>query len=67
MAQTNNIRTLHGRRIVVLSAHRWIAGGAVVTVTWEQDDETQMLPDGTVHPAHRRGFTWDEPVSNLSA
>ena len=65
MTTTTNIRTLHNRRVMLLSKPRQIAGGAVVLVTWEQDNETQRLSDGTIHPAHRHGFTWEEPVCNL--
>lgn len=59
--------TLHGVNVIILSAPRHIAGGAVVTLTWAQDSKRpeHILPDGTVHPAHRYGFTWEEPVTNL--
>jgi len=61
----DNIRTLHGRSVIVLSRPRLIAGGEVVTVTWAEDNEAMRLPDGSVHPAHRRGFEWEEPTTNL--
>lgn len=63
---TSKVATLHGRSILVLSAPRRIAGGEVVEVTWAADNEQMRLPDGSVHPAHRHGFTWEEPIVNLT-
>ncbi len=57
-----------GTRVVVeRSAPRNIAGGCVVRVAWLADatDAHLRLPDGSVHPAHRAGFEWDEPRCNL--
>lgn len=54
-----------GRVVLVLSEPRRIAGGEVVTVAWEDDDASQRLPDGSIHPAHRAGFQWEEPRCNL--
>lgn len=64
------VRTKHGsRRLRVLSDKRWIAGGAVVTVTWESvhdiDAARARLSNGSWHPAHLPGFTWEEPVENI--
>lgn len=53
------------RHLILLSNPRRIAGGEVVTVTWETDNQKVLLPDGSVHPAHKRGFEWEEPVYNL--
>jgi len=60
--------TLRGIPVVVTSEPRRIAGGEVVTVEWAQDstDPSVQLPDGSVHPAHRKGFSWEEPVANLA-
>lgn len=58
--------TLRGRAVTVLSRPRRISGGDVVTVAWAADNEVMRLSDGTVHPAHRQGFSWEEPVSNLA-
>lgn len=56
----------HGSRsVVVVGKPRRISGGSVVTVAWESDNASQLLADGTIHPAHRAGFRWDEPVENL--
>ena len=57
---------LGGARVVVAKSEpRRIAGGDVVTVAWVSDDTSQRFADGTVHPAHRAGFSWDEPTCNL--
>jgi hypothetical protein len=57
---------LTGRTVVALSKPRYVAGGYLITVTWETDDARQILPDGTIHPAHRHGFYWEEPICNLT-
>lgn len=54
-----------GRPIVVLGPPRKVDGGYVVLVAWATDDTTQILRDGSVHPAHRAGFSWEEPEENL--
>lgn len=53
------------RQIQVTGKPRRIAGGFVVTVCWASDDEKQRLSDGTIHPAHRAGFSWEEPILNI--
>lgn len=58
--------TKGGRKVNVLSAPRRIAGGEVVTVSWAEDDKSMALPDGSIHPAHQAGFSWEEPVCNLT-
>jgi hypothetical protein len=57
----------HGsdRRVHVVGRPRRVSGGYVVTVAWVSDDETQRLRDGTVHPMHRMGYQWDEPILNI--
>lgn len=57
----------HGdtRPVFVVGTPRRIAGGYVVMVAWATDDETQKLRDGSIHPAHRAGFSWDEPILNI--
>lgn len=62
---SSNTAMLHGRKVLVLSKPRYIAGGSVVTVTWAEDNQDQKLSDGTIHPAHRKGFKWEEPTCNL--
>lgn len=58
----------HGsqRRVHVTGAPRKISGGYVVEVAWVDDDDSQKLPDGTVHPAHRAGYSWEEPTLNVN-
>lgn len=58
-------RVFCSRIIVVCGKPRAIAGGKVVLITWEEDNLAQLLPDGTVHPAWKKGFMWEEPVCNL--
>lgn len=36
-------------------------------VAWVTDDASQRMSDGSVHPAHRAGFQWEEPACNLTA
>ena len=60
---------LRGTPVIVFpNTRRRVAGGEGVTVTWAHDstDPKMILRDGTVHPAHRHGFRWDEPVCNLT-
>lgn len=56
------------RKVQALSEPRYIAGGAVVLVTWATDDDAPdwaHFADGTLHPVHAHGFKWEEPVCNL--
>ncbi len=53
------------REIRVIGEPRHIAGGYVVAVCWASDDTSQKLRDGTIHPAHQAGFTWEEPILNI--
>jgi hypothetical protein len=58
----------YGRGVLhVLSLERRIAGGSVVRVARCQDNPAQRLADGSIHPAHRAGFAWDEPAQNVIA
>jgi hypothetical protein len=54
------------RRVQVRGTPRRISGGYIVTVCWATDDVTQLLRDGSVHPAHRAGFSWEEPILNIN-
>lgn len=56
---------LHGRKITIQGKPRRISGGYVVTVAWAEDNEAMRLRDGTIHPAHRAGFSWEEPILNI--
>lgn len=61
-----NDRFKLGDRVVrVQSPPRRIAGGRVVLVAWESDNEAMRLSDGSIHPAHRAGWSWEEPTCNL--
>lgn len=65
------IRTasLYGRRLNVHSHPRAIAGGAVVWVSWATNDDAPAsvrLRNGSVHPCHAAGFTWEECATNLA-
>lgn len=57
--------TNHGRVVRVLSQPRQISGGSVTLVAWHEDNFSSRLPDGSVHPAQRAGFSWEEPTANL--
>ena len=53
------------REIKVIGDPRRVSGGYVVTVCWATDDTSQRLGDGTIHPAHRAGWAWEEPTLNI--
>lgn len=56
---------LHSRKVTIVSKPRRISGGDVVMVAWAEDNQEMRLADGTIHPAHRAGWQWEEPVLNL--
>lgn len=57
----------HGARVLHVLSRERTAGGYALRVAWCQDNPAQRLADGSIHPAHRAGFAWDEPAQNVIA
>lgn len=65
MMKIGQLVTRFGEPLKVVSHPRFISGGCVVRVERTADNPEQKLPDGSIHPMHQKGFSWEEPVCNL--
>jgi hypothetical protein len=65
MMKIGQLVTRFGEPLKVVSQPRYISGGCVVKVERTEDNPAQMLLDGTIHPMHQKGFSWEEPTCNL--
>lgn len=55
-----------GRSVLLLGKPRYVAGGWCQDVAWADNNTSQTLEDGSVHPAHRMGFRFTVAASSLN-